>query len=132
MANTNQKGSYKIRYHIDEQKLFDGIFKNLNAVLQNNEFKFDKNQLLADYCDPYVPYKTGMLANNVEISETGVRYLQPYAWIQYHNIFNHTTDFHPLATDHWQAAMMRDRREEFLIELGQLIAEYNRRGAKNL
>lgn len=127
------RGSWSIRYRINEQALFDGMFKNLNAVLQNDDFKYDKNVLLAEFCNPYVPMKTGALSSNLDVSTKGVRYLQPYARIQYRNDkFEHTTEFHPLATDHWQAAMMRNEKDAFLIELGQLIEEYNRRGASNL
>ena len=119
-------GSYRVRWTIDEQKLFDGIFNKLDAVLQSDGFKYEKNALLAEFCDPYVPYKTGALSTNVAINTTGVTYLQPYASIQYRTIFqNYTREFHPLATHHWRSAMMRDRRDEFLGELGRLIAEYS-------
>lgn len=35
---------------------------------------------------------------------------------------NYTKDFHPLATHHWDEAMMRDRGEQFCNEVGDLIS----------
>ena len=38
---------------------------------------------LATYCEPYVPMETGMLAQNMDITEDYVEYRQPYAHYQY-------------------------------------------------
>lgn len=122
------KGSYRVRCQIDERKIFDYIKNKVDKALNNEEYKYEKNFLVAELSDPYVPYKTGALASNVNVTPIGIRYLQPYAHYQYVNVLNHPREgaVHPLATDHWYAAMMRDRREEFLLELQELIKEYSK------
>jgi len=77
---------------------------------------------LAKKCDPYVPFLEGPLSQTVRISSEGVRYIQPYARYQYYGAhFNHTTDYHPLASAQWDKAMMRDHRQEFSQEVKEII-----------
>ena len=83
---------------------------------------------LARYCDPYVPFLTGDLAQTTAITPTGVTYIQPYARYQYYgDDFNHTLDYHPLASARWDQAMMRDHREEFTEEIKDIIREMEMR-----
>lgn len=78
---------------------------------------------LAKKCDPYVPFLEGPLSQTVRISSQGVRYIQPYARYQYYGVgFNHTKDFHPLASAMWDKAMLRDHRLEFNQEVRDIIA----------
>src|SRR5574344_386277 len=65
----------------------------------------------ARYMNKYVPMLNGPLSQTYETgadAESGfVKYIQPYAHKQYNGVgFNFTTDFHPLATDHWDKYMM--------------------------
>ena len=77
---------------------------------------------LAKRCDPYVPFLEGPLSQSAQVSAQGVRYIQPYARYQYYGTgFNHTTEYHPLASAMWDKAMLRDNREEFTKEVKDII-----------
>ena len=77
---------------------------------------------LAKRCDPYVPFLNGPLSQTVQITPEGVRYIQPYARYQYYGYgFDHTLDYHPLASSYWDKAMLRDHRVEFNHEVKDII-----------
>jgi hypothetical protein len=77
---------------------------------------------LAKRCDPYVPFLNGPLSQTNQVSAEGVRYIQPYARYQYYGTdFNHTLDYHPLASAMWDKAMLRDHRDEFNREVEDII-----------
>ncbi|GHU57302.1 hypothetical protein AGMMS49975_22610 [Clostridia bacterium] len=66
-------------------------------------------------CDPYVPYDTGNLADNVDVlleGDTGVvHYKAPYARKCYEgDDINFHTEKHALATAHWDKAMFQTRK----------------------
>lgn len=78
----------------------------------------------AQYCDPYVPFLEGPLSQTTEISSEGVLYTQPYAHYQYHGVgFNHTLDYHPLATAFWDKVMMQEHGEEFVAEVEKILKD---------
>lgn len=62
----------------------DGIEYALKTLPVDKQLKREINQLLVDYCDPYVPFKTGGLANNVTVTANSVTYNMPYARYQYY------------------------------------------------
>lgn len=75
----------------------------------------------ARYMNKYVPFKDGFLSQNYETGVDAVsgfvKYNQPYAHYQYNGIgFNFTTDYHPLATHHWDKQMMISDRIPLTIE----------------
>lgn len=85
----------------------------------------------ARYMNKYVPFRHGELSQTYETgadAESGyVRYVMPYAHRQYNGVgFNFTTDFHPLATDHWDKYMLQAdgdmlRREIALARLQFIV-----------
>ena len=80
------------------------------------------HQLLADKCDPYVPYRTGALSQNVEVTPKSVNYTQPYAAKNYFGEdISHNPQYHPLATAKWDEAMMQDHGDEFISEVKDII-----------
>lgn len=62
-------------------------------------------------CEPYVPYRTGVLAGSAANSRFGsgsVTYTAPYARrVYYATRFRFRKDYHPKATAGWFAAMCR-------------------------
>lgn len=79
---------------------------------------------LAKMCDPYVPFLEGPLSQTNVVSPEGVRYIQPYARYQYYGEgFNHTTEYHPLASAMWDKAMLRDKGDEFRKEVELIVKE---------
>lgn len=54
---------------------------------------------------PYVPFKTGTLANTVSISPGEINHTVPYAHYQYEGVrFRHNVQHHPMAAAHWDQA----------------------------
>lgn len=108
-------------------QIADDAFQNLEKDLET-AFKDDSTMLqihneLARMCDPYVPFLNNPLSQTIEVDASGVTYVQPYARYQYHGEdFNHTVDFHPLASAYWDEAMLRDHEEEFLKQVADVLA----------
>lgn len=70
---------------------------------------------------PYIPYRTGLLADNISIESDGVHFKQIYANRQYTgDNFNFNKEIHPLACARWGevAAAMHSER---------MIKEFKRR-----
>ena len=108
--------SYTIKVHID-----DALRKRIEAV-NNPTTMLAIHNTLAKRCDPYVPFLEGPLSQTNIVSPEGVTYIQPYARYQYHGTnFNHTTDYHPLASAEWDKAMLRDHGDEFNQEVKDII-----------
>lgn len=79
---------------------------------------FDDDVLLffgqeaARQMDPYVPYLDGPLSENYVVTTEYVEYQMPYAHRQFNgDNFDFTRDYHPLATAHWDQAMMNARKD---------------------
>lgn len=107
-----------IDIEINDDKLVDclaGLKKDRKTMLE-------VHNLLAKMCDPYVPFLEGPLSQTIEVSPESVKYIQPYARYQYYGTdFNHTLDYHPLASAKWDEAMMRDHGEEFVSQVKEIL-----------
>lgn len=102
----------------------DATIKRKLDSLIDSRTMLQIHNLLAKMCDPYVPFLEGPLSQTVEVTPKSVKYVQPYARRQYYGTdFNHTTDYHPQATALWDKAMMRDRREEFVEQVRQILRQ---------
>lgn len=104
------------------------VYINERAIQQKLENLIDErvmlevHDLFAKMCDPYVPFLEGPLSQTVEVASDGVTYIQPYAHYQYHGVeFNHTLDYHPLASAQWDKAMMSAKGEEFTEQVKQIL-----------
>lgn len=61
---------------------------------------------------PYVPYDQGPLSKNYVVTKDDIVYKMPYAHRQFNGDgFNFSKDMHPLATAHWDKAMMAARKD---------------------
>ena len=108
----------KVKVNID----VTGIEDRFVSLCKDPKLMLQAHQTLATDCDPYVPFLTGTLSQTLEITPEYVEYTQPYAHYQYHGVgFNHTLDWHPLATALWDEAMLRDKREIFEQEIRDLF-----------
>lgn len=77
---------------------------------------------LAKHCDPYVPFLNGPLSQTNVVTPEGVHYIMPYARYQYFGThFNHTKEYHPLASAMWDKAMLRDHGDEFEDEVRAIL-----------
>lgn len=87
-----------------------GINQKLNLFMANTAMRL---------MNPFVPMDTGALSQTVETkadNERGiVHYLVPYAHRQYNGeSFNFSKEKHPLATHHWDKAMLIAKRNELV------------------
>ena len=96
--------------------------RNKILELNNPTTMLAIHNTLAKMCDPYVPFLNGPLSQTNVVTPDGVTYVTPYARRQYYgDDFNHTVEFHPLASARWDEAMMRDRGEEFNAEVEDIL-----------
>lgn len=101
-----------------------GIADKFAELCKESQLRLQCHQALALACDPYVPFLNGPLSQTVEITPEYIQYIQPYAHYQYHGVgFNHTLDWHPLASAEWDEAMLRDKRAEFEEEIKALYVK---------
>ena len=102
-------------------KMADAL-KDKISEINNPTTMLAIHNTLAKKCDPYVPFLEGPLSQTAVVTPYYVRYIQPYARRQYYgDNFNHTIEFHPLASARWDEAMMRDHGEEFYAEVEDIL-----------
>lgn len=107
-----------IEVEISDNKLIDALSK----LKKDDKTMLELHNLLAKMCDPYVPFLEGPLSQTIEVSPESVKYIQPYARYQYYGTdFNHTLDYHPIASAKWDEAMMRDHGEEFYKQVEAIL-----------
>lgn len=87
------------------------------------------------YTQPYAHYQyTGIVYGpNFPITENGVivGWFSPPGPGSKHpteRAINYSTEMHPLATHHWDEAMMRDRGKEFTQQIKDILEHYLKRG----
>lgn len=124
---------------VNPQQAFNRLF--------TRDVMFYANSRLRAYCDPYVPFASGDLANNVDITAEAVTYTEPYAnYIHEGKLYlasngsawaksgekkspsgknlNFRKDYHGQATSHWEKAMAVAKGQQ----LADDISEYIKRG----
>ena len=116
-------GFVSMRVELDEQALKSSILSMLSPAVMSEAY-----QVLYAMCDPYVPYVTGQLANNVAVDSAGVHYLQPYAEDVYYSNHYHSPSVHPLASSRWDEVMYRDHKDEFDKKLTDIVNREDRSG----
>lgn len=72
----------KVDVKVDTKKLKG----KLHALINDKTTMTAAHNILYKMMDPYVPFDTGTLSQNVEITEKHVRYKQPYAHYMYEGI----------------------------------------------
>jgi hypothetical protein len=98
------------KLHIEDPK----VRKKIHAVMKK-------------YMEPYVPFRTGMLAvHKAEVHTDYVLYNVPYAKKLYHAKWMRINkSFHPLATDHWAEAMIKAKNKHYLNAVAKIIRKEN-------
>lgn len=96
------------------QQIFNRIF--------TRDAKIYANTRVHALCSPYVPMDTGMLDQNVSITESYTEYKSPYAKCMYYGHgFRFSKEKHPLATSEWDKAMKNARGGQLAREIEQYI-----------
>lgn len=70
---------------------------------------------------PYVPYRTGTLADSVRITPGEIEHYTPYAHRQYVGHFNFRKDQHPLASCKWDRAAEPMQKPKLIQTLQRYI-----------
>ena len=100
----------------------DSIDNKLNSLIKDDATMLEIHNLFAKTIDPWVPFLEGPLSQTVEIEPHLIRYIQPYARYQYYGVgFNHTKDYHPLASAMWDQAAMQVKRDDFVKQVMNII-----------
>lgn len=108
-----------IEYHIE---LDDKALVNMVTGLIDDKTMQEIHNLYAKMIDPWVPYLEGPLSQTLNITPEFVEYLVPYAHYQYvGDNFNHTTDYHPLATARWDKVAMQTELESFKKQVTAIL-----------
>lgn len=90
------------------------IQDKLDVIANDDRVMLQINNELARIINPWVPFLEGPLSQDLDITPQGITYLQPYATRQYYgDDFNHTKDYHPLASARWDEVAMTVKRDEF-------------------
>ena len=96
--------------------------KIINDVGINQKFNLFMAQECMRLMNPFVPMDTGVLSQTVETKADGkrgiVHYTVPYAHRQYNGTsFNFSKEKHPLATHHWDKAMLTAKKTQLIKTL---------------
>lgn len=120
--------SANISFTVDMDEL--GLEKFLNSVINDPKTMLELHTTMARFCNEYVPFLEGPLAQTVVITPENVRYIVPYAHRQYflHNMAddlagntNRTRVYHPKATSYWDKAMVMEKGDVFWKEVARII-----------
>lgn len=104
----------KISFEVNSNNAFNRIF--------SNDVLYYANSRLYAYCDPYVPFRTGMLSQDVTITKDAVTYNRDYAQKVHDNgSLNFTKDFHPLATANWEKSMAAAKGQQLADDITDYI-----------
>jgi hypothetical protein len=95
-----------------------------------NAFDIGMAETSARYMNKYVPMRDGYLSQTYETGTDGqggfVKYVEPYAHRQYNGTdFNFSIEKHPLATHHWDKAMMMSDEERLTNELSRIRKRFS-------
>lgn len=98
-----------------------------NLHLEDPKVKRRIHSVMKRYMEPYVPFRTGMLAvHKAEVHNDYVLYNVPYAKRLYETRWLRLNkSFHPLATDHWAEAMIKAKNQYFVDEVRKIIRKAN-------
>lgn len=109
----------KYTYHVDIDE--KELQRKLDSLIDDKTM-LEVHNVFAKMIDPWVPFLEGPLSQTLRISPEGVDYLVPYAHYQYTGDgFNHTTEYHPLATARWDEVAMQTELERFKKEVTAIL-----------
>ena len=101
----------------------------LKSVKADDELGKFAAEALRKRVEPFVPYNTGRLCNDVTIKPFTIEYNAPYADEVYNNTKrNYRKDKHPLATAKWVEVAMPVVRDYWIQDIQEYInskADFN-------
>jgi hypothetical protein len=99
----------------------EALHQKIDNLIDDNVM-LEIHSLFAKTINPWVPFLEGPLSQTVEIEPKYIRYIQPYAHYQYMGVnFNHTTEYHPLASAQWDKVAMQTELESFEHQVQEIL-----------
>lgn len=99
----------------------DIVLNRITENLLDNNTLIQIQTAFADAIDPWTPFLTGALHEDITIDSEGVTYEVPYAKRKYYGEA-FTKEFHPLATSHWDTvAFESGAKEVFEAKVRELL-----------
>ena len=94
----------------------------LKAVLLDDDFGMYAAESWRKRVEPYVPYRTGRLCNDVTVRPFKIEYNAPYANEVYNNVYmNFNKEKHPLATAKWDEVAAPAIMDGFVDDLQEYV-----------
>ena len=92
--------------------------KKLQSIATNPALGMFAAEEIGRLMNPYVPMQDGPLSQFYATMPFFVQYLSAYSSYQYNGDgLNHSKEMHPLATSHWDQAMMAARSQDLTTAL---------------
>ena len=109
----------KITVDIDEQ----AIVSQVERLAKDEDVLMEAHIALYDLITPYVPYRTGQLAErDVRITSDGITYYAPWAEKNYYGVdIPHNKAVHPLATAYWDEVAMQTEYDTLCKQVEEII-----------
>lgn len=103
----------------------------ISGVGINKAFNKAMAETSARYMNPFVPMKSGILSQDYTTSADALKgyvtYTSPYAHRQYNGTdFNFSKEHHPLATHHWDKAMLIAKGTQLSIEANKIRKRFSK------
>ena len=111
----------KLKYSITVNK--SQITKQINDMF-NDENMLKIHEKYAEIIDPWTPFYTGKLHEDITITPKGITYNVPYSAQKYYGTVS-CKEFHPLATSHWDRVAMQTQLPVVKSEIIKIISEGN-------
>lgn len=100
----------------------DVIMQKVENAIHDEGVMTQVHQAFAEIIDPWIPYDTGNLSQDITVSAECVTYNADYASIQYYETeFNHKREHHPLATAYWDKVAMQTEKERLAREASEIV-----------
>lgn len=107
-----------IKVAIDEN-----IVKQKVDNLIDDSIMLDIHKLFAEMIDPWTPYLSGNLSEDITIAPDGITYNAPYSGEKYFGYAYHK-EVHPLATSHWaEVALDQGVKETFELKVQDMLIQ---------
>ena len=104
------------------------LIKNFNKSAIIDKVKYNEKmgthaaETWRKLIEPYVPYNTGRLCNDVTIKPYIIQYNAPYAGKVYNDLkMNFRKDKHPLATARWSEVATPAVKDYFIMEMQNFV-----------
>lgn len=138
--------------YLEDDTILVKLKLDIENIPNNEAVMTELHNLLIQYCDPYVPMREGVLSQNVIATKDYAHYQSPYAHYMHEGVvygpsipiiengvivgwwsppnkyptgdsITYSPEKHPLATHHWEQAMMKDKGKAFTQDIKSILVD---------